>query len=1427
METVTACVTAILSPIVEDVVKSTGRQVGYIFRFKSIIKDLKEEAENLRLAQENMQHRVDGAIKDTDEIEKDVEKWLKDVTDVVADAEDLYKQTREKKTCLSGLCQMARRYQMARRAQKKISTMSKLKDGGNFGIISHRTTLSGINVLTAKDFMLFESITNSFNLIIEALKDDKMNVVGLYGMGGVGLNDDQSPTTIKLAKEVVEECKGLPLAIVTIGSALKEKPIDEWKIATQKLRKSKLMDVDIVDEKLYTCLKLSYDYLKNEKTKSCFLLCSLFPEDHEIDVEQLVRYGLGYDIRVDDDDDDDDEGASYPKSRLLKIRGIEATSLVAFKALCEKSGVEYLELREIKGCCQNMVPSIDETGLNELKRLSLCDLIGLECIIDTTHQKDVASTAFSNLVDLSLDNVGLREICSGGRPPRGFLENLETLDIRRCSLFPSWVLIQRLRKLKKVTVHGCGELEDVFQLEGLCYAKENPFLLSSLESLDLWKLENLMYIWKGPTQQVSLQSLTVVKVGLCNKLRYLFTLSLARSLLRLEQLMVYECDSLEHIVEIEAEENVGGGGGNDVMFPKLRKLQLRELKNFINFYSENSSLNLRTAKEQLRSLNLWRHGLQNLEELMIGGCRRVQVLFQLEGVEQELSLPSLKVLELEYLRELECLCKGPTHLLSLPNLKKLKVDSCNRLRHIFSPSLARNLLQLEELIIWWCGELEYIVSIKAEENVGGGGGNDVMLPKLRILKLDGVENCISFFDSENLSLNVQTTKKQLRGLNLWRHGLQNLEELEIRRCRWVQVLFQLEGVEQELSLPSLKVLELSGLEELECLCMGPTHLLSLQNLKKLKVNRCFRLRHMFSPSLARNLLQLEELSITGCGELEYIVSIKAEESVGGGGGNDVMLPKLRILKLDGVENFISFFDSENLSLNMQTTKKQLRGLRHGLPNLEKLYIWNCRVQVLFHLEGLEQELAFPSLKVLDLYNLEELECLCKGPTHLLSLPNLKKLEVWGCNRPRHMFSPSLARNLLQLEELIIWHCEKLEYIVSIKAEENVGGGGGNDVMLPKLRILRLSRVENFIDFCSENSSLNVQTTKKQLRGLRHGFPNLEELDISGCRVQVLFHLEGLEQELAFPSLKVLELYGLKELECLCKGPTHLLSLPNLKKLKVWRCNRLRHMFSPSLARNFMQLEELIIEDCGEMEQIFIEDDAAEYHPTLLKDHLQWPLLLPNLSSISIKECDKLKTLFPAVITARSGLQKLKTLIVGSSSQLEELFGHKDEADMTSDRQMVLPQLQKLTLQELASLVNFCPIGYHFKFPSLSELVVSRCPKITTRFSVDQNRSVYAEAEAPQTGKEEVDMEQSPPKTTREIYCWNPDDLRKRLYDIGLEELIRYGLLALGSNTIDEAKNHLCVMLPAIYMGNYKPSARNMSMAASMRSGCRSLTGATL
>jgi disease resistance protein RPS2 len=58
----------------------------------------------------------------------------------------------------------------------------------------------------------------------------------------------------------------------------------------------------------YTCLKLSYDNLKSKETKSCFVLCCLFPEDYNIPIEGLTRYAVGYGLHQDTEPIEDARG---------------------------------------------------------------------------------------------------------------------------------------------------------------------------------------------------------------------------------------------------------------------------------------------------------------------------------------------------------------------------------------------------------------------------------------------------------------------------------------------------------------------------------------------------------------------------------------------------------------------------------------------------------------------------------------------------------------------------------------------------------------------------------------------------------------------------------------------------------------------------------------------------------------------------------------------------------------------------------------------------------------------------------------------------------------------------------------------------------------------------------------------------------------
>ncbi|XP_043710226.1 probable disease resistance protein At4g27220 [Telopea speciosissima] len=108
-----------------------------------------------------------------------------------------------------------------------------------------------------------------------------------------GIEDDDMLHSV--AKQIVGECGGLPLAILAIGRALRGKDISVWEDEASQLKKSSsLLDIKgMPHEKVFCSIKLSYDALANDATKSCFLLCCMFPEDFSISEDDLLPYVVG------------------------------------------------------------------------------------------------------------------------------------------------------------------------------------------------------------------------------------------------------------------------------------------------------------------------------------------------------------------------------------------------------------------------------------------------------------------------------------------------------------------------------------------------------------------------------------------------------------------------------------------------------------------------------------------------------------------------------------------------------------------------------------------------------------------------------------------------------------------------------------------------------------------------------------------------------------------------------------------------------------------------------------------------------------------------------------------------------------------------------------------------------------------------------
>ncbi|XP_050282404.1 putative disease resistance RPP13-like protein 1 [Quercus robur] len=92
-----------------------------------------------------------------------------------------------------------------------------------------------------------------------------------------------------IGKEIVEKCRGLPLAVKSFAASLRSKlQVKEWITALECLTvPTEMRDVTTEMRGVLSALKRSYDHLPAH-LKLCFAYCSVFPKGYEIEKEKLV-----------------------------------------------------------------------------------------------------------------------------------------------------------------------------------------------------------------------------------------------------------------------------------------------------------------------------------------------------------------------------------------------------------------------------------------------------------------------------------------------------------------------------------------------------------------------------------------------------------------------------------------------------------------------------------------------------------------------------------------------------------------------------------------------------------------------------------------------------------------------------------------------------------------------------------------------------------------------------------------------------------------------------------------------------------------------------------------------------------------------------------------------------------------------------------
>ena len=99
-------VSSVASTVTELLFDPIVRQIGYIWNYNSNVQKLRDEVEMLKAEQQLLQHKVEAAQRNGENIEALVEIWMRRASQITTDAEGILKQSETaSKTCFISLKQ--------------------------------------------------------------------------------------------------------------------------------------------------------------------------------------------------------------------------------------------------------------------------------------------------------------------------------------------------------------------------------------------------------------------------------------------------------------------------------------------------------------------------------------------------------------------------------------------------------------------------------------------------------------------------------------------------------------------------------------------------------------------------------------------------------------------------------------------------------------------------------------------------------------------------------------------------------------------------------------------------------------------------------------------------------------------------------------------------------------------------------------------------------------------------------------------------------------------------------------------------------------------------------------------------------------------------------------------------------------------------
>ncbi|GJR42067.1 putative disease resistance protein RGA1 [Tanacetum coccineum] len=815
------------------------------------------------------------------------------------------------------------------------------------------------------------------------------------------------PNLLEIGRQILRKCGGVPLAVKTLGSAMRfKRKEEEWLV----VQNNHLWNLDVCNQNgILPALMLSYLHLPPH-LKYCFTFCSVFPKQYLIEREKVIHIwiALGL-IQSQEGTEPEDIGDDYFKElswlsffEEIEIDGYGEDKMKMYKlhdlfydvarsltrndtiTLEESDGVSPSNIAQIRHL------SIDSTTTFQLPEAlhqaqHLRTLLVLSCggYDEVVHSKMLASFTYLRVLNVSHCNIQLPESL-------GDLRCLKYLDQSYSGIKCLPIRVNLLYSLLTLNLMSCYNLSQLPELH----------LIQNLRHLNIAGCDRLDHMPNGIEELHHLQTLPMYIVSRLSNLEVLGPLNL-RGQLKLKHLENVTETKEAKDAEIWKKRHLkslglcwGFDDSNLIMNPtkkgSLSWLQMGKKDHDPQPQPPEPSRGTRDpmdgklAEDVLACLQPH----ENLESLHILGYPGLAF----PRTFSKWLLPKLSTVELINCRDLLCL---PTlgHLLGL---KTLRIEGMNKVEDIGPEFYSENSIvafpSLQELHLKdfpvlesWCSVEDRSIFPLLRKLTIKNCPNLMLLPVFSSLQHLSLYDCNSrIFDPVSKSTSLLTLVLQdfAELFSLPKDILENnplLTSLEIISCPNLQSLPQLE-------LQNLNSLEMLTLRWCQSLSSLPRGFQKLTSLKSLEITECHTISILGDE--IEGLTSLKTLSIENCSNLG-IISTGLQ-----------YLTALESLTVMYCSNLASLPDSF-----------------HHLSLLKRLTLINCpELQILP--ESLKFATQLQSLQLHSCFNLSAL------PEWFDTLLSLRSLAISDCQKVTCL--PVALRRLTGLQHLSIHRCPALK-----------------------------------------------------------------------------------------------------------------------------------------------------------------------------------------------------------------------------------------------------------------------------------------------------------------------------------------------------------------------------------------------------------------